>query len=446
MLILRFIMRLKIKGAFVLAYLFCSTFLMAQNGVQSPYSAFGLGDYFGNSGLRNQGMGGLGVALGDRNYLNLANPASFSSLEVTTFEISGYARNTRLASSTDKSTTFNGGYNCLAFAFPTRKKLTFAAGIEPFSRIGYSFTSSGSFSTPDDTVETRTARVGEGGLNKAFVGIGMKIFKPLSLGANLHYTFGNLTKTEEHNYFFTNASSIVNQRIQRFNGFSAKFGLQFADSVGRDHSNPDTLHKEKKYLIRFGLSANMGGNLKTNQVHYYQFYGSPSQTDTIGSIVNGKSQMPSSYTAGFTIESQRNFKNKNFFVFSVEAEYFDNNRFNILGIKDTSFTNGIGVRIGSEWTPSLNGTHIFAKSAYRIGLKYEQTPLVIENKRINLMALTLGIGMPFRSSFFTVSRLNIGFEAGTKGSKANNLVQESYFVLSLGITFNELWFIKRKFD
>ena len=59
------------------------------------------------------------------------------------------------------------------------------------------------------------------------------------------------------------------------------------------------------------------------------------------------------------------------------------------------------------------------------------------------MALTLGVGMPLNGTF---SNVNIGFELGKKGTTSSNLVQENYANLSIGFSFNDTWFVKRKFN
>jgi hypothetical protein len=35
---------------------------------------------------------------------------------------------------------------------------------------------------------------------------------------------------------------------------------------------------------------------------------------------------------------------------------------------------------------------------------------------------------------------------GKRGDKANTLLEENYFRIFFGVTFNDQWFIKRKFD
>jgi hypothetical protein len=63
--------------------------------------------------------------------------------------------------------------------------------------------------------------------------------------------------------------------------------------------------------------------------------------------------------------------------------------------------------------------------------------------------ISFGIGIPLLNSL-SFSLLNIGLEAGKRGSIENGWIEETYFKLNLGLTIaphrNDLWFIKRKYD
>jgi len=44
------------------------------------------------------------------------------------------------------------------------------------------------------------------------------------------------------------------------------------------------------------------------------------------------------------------------------------------------------------------------------------------------------------------SSMDLALKVGQRENKAENILEESYFKLYFGITFNDQWFIKRKFD
>jgi hypothetical protein len=80
---------------------------------------------------------------------------------------------------------------------------------------------------------------------------------------------------------------------------------------------------------------------------------------------------------------------------------------------------------------------------YRAGFKYEKTGLIVNSTSINDVGMTFGFGLPITGS---LSNTNIGFEFGKKGTTSNNLVQENYFNISIGVSLNDKWFVKSKYN
>jgi hypothetical protein len=52
--------------------------------------------------------------------------------------------------------------------------------------------------------------------------------------------------------------------------------------------------------------------------------------------------------------------------------------------------------------------------------------------------------LPIRKAF--QSMVNIAIEAGQMGTLDDNLIRERYIRVVIGLTFNEVWFQKRRFD
>ena len=59
---------------------------------------------------------------------------------------------------------------------------------------------------------------------------------------------------------------------------------------------------------------------------------------------------------------------------------------------------------------------------------------------INQISLNLGLGLPLSG----LSKANFGLEIGKLGD--DNQLKESYFMLKLGLSLNDIWFIKRKYN
>src|ERR1700674_1787319 len=53
----------------------------------SPYSRYGLGDLVPTGNIINRSMGGISIGYFDNQSVNFLNPASYSKLKVTTFDL-----------------------------------------------------------------------------------------------------------------------------------------------------------------------------------------------------------------------------------------------------------------------------------------------------------------------------------------------------------------------
>ena len=80
---------------------------------------------------------------------------------------------------------------------------------------------------------------------------------------------------------------------------------------------------------------------------------------------------------------------------------------------------------------------------YRLGFQYNSTYLKFENEPIIQQKICFGLGLPFRK---TGSFLNLSFEIGQRGTTEYNLIKEQFVNILLGFKFNDIWFIKRKYD
>jgi len=61
---------------------------------------------------------------------------------------------------------------------------------------------------------------------------------------------------------------------------------------------------------------------------------------------------------------------------------------------------------------------------------------------VNDFGINFGLSMPV-SRF---SSLDLAFKIGKRGNLLENTIEENYFKIYFGVTFNDQWFIKRRFD
>ena len=80
---------------------------------------------------------------------------------------------------------------------------------------------------------------------------------------------------------------------------------------------------------------------------------------------------------------------------------------------------------------------------YRAGFHFDQTYYNIYGESINKYGLTFGLGLPVTRS---LTSFNVAFEVGTMGTIRNNLVKENYFNISVSMSINDRWFIKKRYQ
>jgi hypothetical protein len=79
---------------------------------------------------------------------------------------------------------------------------------------------------------------------------------------------------------------------------------------------------------------------------------------------------------------------------------------------------------------------------YRAGIRVEKSGLNIQNQAINEFGINFGLGIPVQG----FQNLNLGFEVGKRGTTNNGLVQEDFISIRLGLTLNDRWFVRNKYN
>ena len=102
------------------------------------------------------------------------------------------------------------------------------------------------------------------------------------------------------------------------------------------------------------------------------------------------------------------------------------------------------LNIGLEYyNQNTNSTAYLSKVKYRFGFYNFQTPIQLNNNKINETGLTFGISLPNqRVKQFTIYPYCLEEE----GTTNDNLIAENFVEIGLSINFDAIWFIKRKYD
>ena len=74
-----------------------------------------------------------------------------------------------------------------------------------------------------------------------------------------------------------------------------------------------------------------------------------------------------------------------------------------------------------------------SRVTYQFGFNYEKTPIQINNTIIDDFGINFGVSLPVGNA----SIFNFGFRYGQMGTTSDGLIQEDYFRINLGMTFND---------
>lgn len=412
------------------------TSAMAQSTTNSPYSKFGVGTIKGSYLPQNIGMGNLAFGIssyGGYQNINISNPASYSQIRLTTFDIgaAGEVQSLNKGSLTEKG--FNAALSHINFAIPITKKSALSFGLLPYSNLGYQFTNNALV----DTLNVEHIYAGEGGISKAYLGYGIQFGKHFSIGANLTYLFGNLkqrTATEYSKYV-----GFLNSRKQTENsigGILAEYGVQYVAAL------------DKKTKLTIGYAGNMKSNLNSKNKTLYTTYQKDYNTDRefIGDTTSfqenasGKVLFPSSNNFGFSIEKINHWLVGADFRSTGWSNFEANNT-------NQNLNNSWGISLGGQITPDINAvSNYLALIDYRLGFSYDKTYINLNNTNIKANSINVGFGFPLLSGRTSFYKINLAAELGKRGTTDNNLVKEKFVNIHLGFTINDRWFQKYKFD
>ncbi len=400
----------------------------AQQSSSSPYSFYGIGDARFKGTNENRAMGGLSF-VPDSIHVNIQNPALLSSLKLTAFSVGGTFSPVKLKTTTQNEKAQRTTLDYISVAFPA-KKFAFGLGLVPYSSVGYSVKNS---IPVNATQSVRNQFEGSGGVNRVYTTLSYKINKNFSIGADLQYNFGSIetekVTTEDEVQLGTKEENTSN-----VSGFSINAGIAYQRKI----NSKVNLFTGLTFSPQSNLTLKNERNIATVQViaggEYT--YGEPYDI----SMPNTKMKLPAKFTLGSGIGDL-----KKWFV-GAEMTYQDNSKFGnrFSDITQVSYENATKISVGGFYVPKYNAfNQYWKKITYRAGFRYENTGLIINNQSIKDGAVSAGFGFPIGTGF---SSLNIGMEYGQRGTTKAGLIQENYMNFSVGLTFNDRWFIKRKFD
>ncbi len=399
--------------------------VMADVRINMPYSMFGVGELRFNNYFQNLGGGGLSVAYNSNMSINDVNPASYSAFDQQSFvfetTLFSHFYEQKTQNIKQQSDFLSLGH--ISFGFPVTSWWSFAAGLKPYSSVGYQIRDA----QQEEAGSVHYMYEGSGGLNQLFLGSSFEFRPGLSAGVNVSYIFGDLNNetsvlSDSVGVYRTN---LINR--DRVNGWLLGFGLQYTHEVSPERS------------ITFGVTAGNQTDATVNRSETLRrSLPGVLDYDTIShrELDPGNITLPAYMGAGVFATINPNWSA------GIDFQWQNWESYEILGEQE-NFNDSYQISTGVEFTPTMETfTNIFRRIRYSAGLRYGQVHFNPDADPLNEFGISFGMNIPVRRTF---NGITIGFEYSQRGSDESHLMEENFYRLNVGINIYEEWFIRRRF-
>jgi hypothetical protein len=452
-------------------------------------------------------MGGLSLGLMQPFNINHSNPASYSSLLLTTFDVGGTASMyEQYTSSSFHSYEYNADFAYLAMGFPLiPRKWGVSFGILPYSSVGYSMNEQKVNAAGDPEQHVYQ---GSGGLNQFYVGTGFNLGRNYSFGVNAAFIFGTIDQLRKVEYpdnsyynakltdatyvsdfYFTGglmkvcdslkiakSDSLVmfDARIDNYKDSISSLVLQldsYKDIAAGDSTmfvyerdkicdrikefrrlileseaarkKVNVRRQKSEWSLTMGLTGAPSLSLRAKHSQLAQSYYYYNNIEYIRDTIYKVEDKPGELVLPFNLGFGFTFREGTRLIAGLDFSAQNWQEYSLFGEQD-SLANSWRVNGGLQWTPNDRSIKSYLSLVqYRIGGHYEQTYIQLENSQLADYGVSMGFGFPMKR-VATVVQMSI--EAGRRGTTIKNLVEMNYIKFTIGFTLNDRWFVKDKFD
>lgn len=407
---------------------------------KSTFSSFGVGDMTPPAQTNVQGMAGVGVSNPQFWYLNNVNPALLVFNTFTTFQAGVIGESTNATNGTLSQNSQDGNMNYLMLGFPARiwrkypsmSRWTMSVSLTPYSAVDYGF----SYMVPIENSPGTTffRESGSGGINQLSWSHGFSLAKFLSVGVKANYLFSSI-----ENDFAKTVTLSSDQLVILTSNSHKRYNYRDYTFAGGISLHLDSLGS-KLYRFNLGAVYNLDANVRTDYFETLQRFnqgGSLLSNDTLVASRLGNTFIPGSLTVGMS------FGKAETWAFGVDARLSDYTNFSAFEKSPTPTQLGWKVAAGLELTPDPTSISSYLKRmTYRTGVSLEESPFLVNNHPLRDFGINFGLSVPVAR----FSSVDLALRWGTRGNIEDNTIEEQYFKIYFGITFNDRWFNKRRFD
>ena len=394
----------------------------SQIATSSPYSRFGLGELQESILPQYNGFGGASTAITNSNSVNPNNPATYTSFGPNSFLLStgGWHQTTRMQNINADQIVNNNAFSHLILGFPINRKLGASIGMIPFSNIGYEI------NARDNDYNADMNYYGDGGISNIYFGGAYALSNSFSIGLNASYLFGGLNRRKQLVYdddsFLTSKS---NSKIN-LKGYYYELGLLYEKMINENDAFSIGFLANNNSLIRAKRSEIVFSELDGEQQDIFV-------DDTEWGYIN----LPRNTSCGISYNKDKKWLLVADYNLQDWADYrmFD---------ESDNLANSSRISAGIQYTPDYNSvTKYYKRVDYRFGGSYSNTPLQFDNRQLIEKSISFGFGIPVKKSR---TKYDFSCTLGQRGTLEGKLIKEQFIRLGLSVSYDGIWFVKRKYD
>jgi hypothetical protein len=114
----------------------------------------------------------------------------------------------------------------------------------------------------------------------------------------------------------------------------------------------------------------------------------------------------------------------------------------VFGTSQPELRNALRLSAGIEFLPRTGDVSYWQRIGVRLGAGYAQTYVQLNGIGVNDLFGTAGVSVPIGPD----ARLNLGVQAGVRGTTDSGLQRDTYVQFSLGFSASEMWFVNFEED
>lgn len=460
----------KLKHIVLFAVYVSAGLIRAQVDDFSPFTIFGIGDWQRPFAQHGSVMGQTGAALRDSMSLNFLNPASISAVDLVTIQV-GTEINT--GNRTIGNSTYRFGnlfVNNFSLGLPILRKTrgfqySMALTFSPFSQIGYSMRDSSTTIINVDTIPVERSFVGSGGWNRLSWFHGIVLFRRLSIGGGIHYTFGSLTRDRNlilpsnQGFFSTRNREDVEAGSFSYDlGIQHRFQFNFRRYVPNAKGGVDTLRRQQEMVIGISYQPSMPILASRTQIGMQYVAGAYNiigDTLQLNQESGAAVQMPSTLRVGIQ------WSNPGKWLWIADAHLIAGSQFRYFndapGLHADSWGFGLGFQgQPGNWKKKSSSSLFLKNTIARLGFHYQFNTFQPEKFPVTEFGMGIGLGIPFNHGFrrgrnlgqtkYLGSYLNIGTQVLWLASESPGTYRELGFRITLGVSLRDWWFDQPRFN